>query len=142
MKEWKIRQQMYDRTWHDHDDLINYLSYVDTSELGFDPSFAGQIGSYFMWQWEILIYPEKSYAVAMVYAKLLEKYFGENFYEVLDDQDLLLGDKFFVRYSHNKTVYDTLIGIVTKYDKWDFENSQIPQVLATVDYFKTEFSVA
>lgn len=141
MKEWKIRQQIYDRTWHDHDDLVCHSKIIDTSELGFDPSFAGKVGSYFMWEWDVLVYPEKSYAVAMVYAKLLEKYFGENFYEVLDDQDLLLGDKYFVRYSKNKEWYDKLIATMDEWKLWDFENSKLPQVQATITYFKKEFQL-
>jgi len=94
-----------------------------------------------MWEWDVLVYPEKSYAVAMVYAKLLEKYFGENFYEVLDDQDLLLGDKYFVRYSKNKEWYDKLIATMDEWKLWDFENSKLPQVQATITYFKKEFQL-
>ena len=39
-----------------------------------------------------LFYPGKSYAVALIFAKLLELHFNEDFYTALDDPMLLLGN--------------------------------------------------
>ena len=38
----------------------------------------------------LLIYPAKSYFVAIVYAKCIEKYFHINFYDALNDKDISL----------------------------------------------------
>lgn len=56
-----------------------------------------------------LIYPAKSYFVAIVYAKLLEKHFDENFYDCLDDEGLLPDDYFFVPYNRNRNVYNAVL---------------------------------
>jgi len=56
-----------------------------------------------------LIYPAKSYFVAIIYAKLLEKYFNENFYSALNYNDLLIDDKYFKPYSQAKEVYDGIL---------------------------------
>lgn len=81
-----------------------------------------------------LIFPAKSYFVAIVYAKCLEEYFGVNFYEALDDKDLLLGDKYFIPYSKSKNIYDFVLKEVG--DIWNYKSVEI-----TVKYFKQEFLV-
>lgn len=90
----------------------------------------------------VIYYPQKSYAVALIYAKLLEKYFDEPFYEALDNPTLLLGDKYFKQYSERRLVYDRAIHKITKNSLWDFENIKTSRVQATVDYFRKEFLLA
>lgn len=78
-----------------------------------------------------LIYPAKSYFVAIVYAYCLHKYFNEDFYRVLDDKNLLPDDIYFVPYSSNRFVYDKVlkqIGDIIKYNS----------IEKTVKYFKQE----
>ena len=56
------------------------------------------------------IYPSKSYVVAICYAKWLEQDFDEDFYEVLDDPDLLFGnDPYFVPYSEDEGTYQAIL---------------------------------
>jgi hypothetical protein len=81
-----------------------------------------------------LIYPAKSYFVAIVYAKCLEKYFKIPFYEALDYDDLLYDDKYFVKYSDSKHIYDNIIKRIG--DIWQYKS-----IDKTVDYFKKEFLV-
>ena len=81
-----------------------------------------------------LIYPAKSYFVAIIYAKCLEKYFHQNFYEMLNDKDLLPDDKFFITYQNDKDLYDKILENIGEIWKYDSINK-------TVDYFKKEFLV-
>lgn len=64
---------------------------------------------YFFINGSELIYPAKSYFVAIVYAKLLEKYFGVDFYTALEDQELLPDDIFFVTYNNSREIYDSVL---------------------------------
>ncbi|TFG95661.1 hypothetical protein E4H12_12840 [Candidatus Thorarchaeota archaeon] len=95
--------------------------------------------SYFEQDWPDIVQPCKSYAVALVYARLLERYFNEDFITVLSDPELLFKDKHFVPYSANSALYDQLISMMTYRELWDFESNPISQVQTTVRYFKKEF---
>lgn len=140
MNEWKVRQQVTHRL-HEHtdlsqDDQVVVMRRGAISEL----DFQAEIVAYFLREGDgRLYYPQKAYSVALVYAKLLQRYFDEDFYEVLNDADLLLGDKHFVPYSKDKGTYDELILLMSHANLWDFENNPISQVRATVSYFKKEF---
>jgi hypothetical protein len=79
-----------------------------------------------------LIYPAKSYFVAIVYAKCLEKYFKIPFYEALDYEDLLYDDKYFEKYSDSKHIYDNVIKRIG--DIWQYKS-----ICKTVNYFMKEF---
>lgn len=81
-----------------------------------------------------LVYPAKSYFVAIVYAKCLEKYFNISFYEALDYNDLLFDDKFFVPYSKDKDTYDKIIHQIG-------DIFQYQSINKTLNYFKQEFLI-
>ncbi len=136
MKRHKVKQHIYNKT-HSHDDFLGDISYKVEEQDSKD------IISYCVHYFEKdiePIFPAKSYAVAIIYSRLLEKYFDSDFYTNLDDFDLFLKtDKYFVPYSQNKAVYDEIIEILTEKNKWDFESSSIEQVAKTVNYFSKEF---
>ena len=82
----------------------------------------------------LLIYPAKSYFVAIVYAKCIEKYFHINFYDALNDNELLPDDKYFKTYNESKDIYDKVLestGDIYQYDSID----------KTVKYFKQEYLI-
>ena len=82
----------------------------------------------------LLIYPAKSYFVAIVYAKCIEKYFHINFYDALNDEELLPDDKYFKTYDESKDIYDKVlesIGDIYQYGSID----------KTVKYFKQEYLI-
>lgn len=133
MKEWKINQLIYHKT-HIHDDVLNHATHAHNGVANPDI-----VVSYFTQEWGQLHYPEKSYCVGIIYAKLLERYFKEPLLCALDDGELLIGDLFFVQYSHDKHTYDAVMDQLTEKHLWDFENSNIPQVKTTVSCFKREF---
>lgn len=81
-----------------------------------------------------LIYPAKSYFVAIVYAKCIEKWFNIPFYDSLDDTELLPDDKWFVRYSNDKVTYDDILCNIREI--WEYSS-----INKTVDYFKKEFLI-
>lgn len=83
-----------------------------------------------------LIYPAKSYFVAIVYAKCLEKYFQVDFLEALNDKELLPDDLYFKSYSEDKETYDKIFALLKNKDILSLKSSQ-----KTVNYFKQEFLV-
>lgn len=81
------------------------------------------------------IYPAKSYMIAIIYATMINKVYGEDFYETLDDPELLNGqDDFFVPYSKNKEFYDEVIEALKDIPNW-LEGGWAP---FTVNYFNLE----
>jgi len=107
MKEWKIRQEIFHRLNIDHDDdlslhnvevrdeiIENAIKYFTTTELGW-------------------VYPAKSYVVAICYARWLNQHFGEDFYESLNDPELLHGnDPYYVPYEQDKDTYNKILNAV------------------------------
>lgn len=99
-----------------------------------DEDLANQVVDFFQTESQ-LIYPAKSYFVAIVYAKCLNKFFKKDFYKMLDDKALLPDDKYFIRYSSNKDLYDRILSALPQ-DIFVFQSIQ-----KTVNYFKQEFLV-
>jgi hypothetical protein len=59
-----------------------------------------------------LIYPAKSYFVAIIYAYLMTQYFNEDFYDILSNQNLLPDDIYFIPYGTNPYtthIYDEVL---------------------------------
>ena len=84
----------------------------------------------------MLVYPAKYVFVNIVYAKLLEKYFGRSFYESLDDAELLDDSPIVVVYSQIKEVYDKVLAGLG-----DVDVTKLPSTQSTVDYFRHEFLI-
>ena len=78
-----------------------------------------------------LVYPAKSYFVAIVYAYCLHKYFNEDFYTVLNDKELLPDDRYFSPYNTSKYIYDKVLEEIGEIDKYQ-------SIEKTVKYFKQE----
>lgn len=133
MSDYKTRQKMF----HHLEQTDDWLDDKPITVLDLPNSdLIDHIKNYFEIPVTDLIYPAKSYAVAIIYAKLLKKHFNISFYTALDDPDLLAGnDPHFVRYRHNKEVYDAAIDHVTKVGF----NDKLPQVAKTIEYFNQEF---
>jgi hypothetical protein len=133
MKDWKMYQQLYNSLVTDHSDgsekhgttmeteiIENALRFVTSAE-------------------EHTTYPAKSYMVAVIYAKLLEEVYGENFYEVLNDPELLNGqDRFFIPYEEDPETYDAIKFRLETIPNWK-ESGWVPY---TVNYFYLECTEA
>lgn len=113
--------------------LLNIWDDVNLPYIFNNDNVEDQVVDFFLTESE-LIYPAKSYFVAIVYAKCLEKYFGGSFFEYLNDPELLPDDTYFKIYSQDKSTYDNIINRIG--DIW-----QYPSICKTVNYFKKEFLI-
>ena len=113
--------------------LMNIWDDVNLPHIIDNKNIIDQVINFFKTESE-LIYPAKSYFVAIVYAKCMEKYFNVPFYEALDDKELLFDDFYFKPYSESKEVYDKIIENIG--DIWYYRS-----IDKTVDYFKKEFLI-
>lgn len=81
------------------------------------------------------IYPAKYIFCNVIYSYYLQKYFGLDFYQQLDDKETLVNSPYYCLYSDRKYVYDQVIKTVY---------SQLEQLLScrkTRLYFKQEFLI-
>ena len=130
MKDWKVKQEIFHRLNNKYEDDLNdkyielntdivenAVKYFTTTELGW-------------------VYPAKSYVVGICYAKWISELYSENFYEILNDEDLLYGnDPYFTPYNQNKKDYDAIIKIVGL--NFDENIGIIPDIK---EYFIKEFN--
>lgn len=138
MDEWKIRQHIYHKTHEIQDDITDKPVVLIP-----DDQIVRYAVDYFVAQSETLVYPAKSYAVAIVYALLLHKYFGVDVRVALADPLLLYGnDKFFVPYNQNAKAYDDIMLALARLELLDIEATSVPQVAETVSYFMSEFMLS
>lgn len=126
-----MRQDLVDRrnlaySLHQWDD-VGLEHSVDTEDI------PGQVVGFFKSESK-LVYPAKSYYVAIVYAKCMEKYFGIDFLSALNDKDLLPDDKYFVPYECDKLTYNCILEEIG-------DILECPGVGKTVGYFKKEFLI-
>jgi hypothetical protein len=104
MKNWKIQQSIYHKLNQLHDDDLSL------HDVKLDPEIIKNAILYFKTTDLGWVYPAKSYVVGICYAKWLNHYFAENFYESLNDSELLFGnDPYFVPYEKDKNTYDTIL---------------------------------
>lgn len=105
MKEWKIRQQYYHMLHQGkYDDDLNEVEIRITQDVTED---AVRHFYEYVDEW---IYPSKSYVVAICYASWITRDFGEDFYETLNDPELLMcNDPYFIPYEQDKDQYDAII---------------------------------
>ena len=141
MKEHYIRQQMF-HTVEQTDDWLEDLDYIEELELS-DEQLIMAITTYFLTPIKVMTFPAKSYAVAIIYSLLLQKYFSVPFFESLDDDNLLYGtDKYFVPYHKSKKIYDHVLYNLLNLNKHNILDESIPQIQATIQYFKKEFYIS
>jgi len=133
MKNYKDLQHLYHCTMQTTDYIDNNdIIYVSRQNL------PERIIAYFNIEVTQLEYPAKSYAVAIIYAKLLEKYFDEDFYQALNDPDLLYNnDRFFVPYKEDQVMYDHVLSQISL----NFNGWLPTQVHKTIKFFEKEFFI-
>lgn len=127
MKEWKIRQQYFHMMNHEFKDDLNKVEIRLSNDIIED---AVRHFEEYVDEW---IYPAKSYVVAICYAYWIAIDFDEDFYEVLNDPELLAGnDPYFVPYEEDKYTYDEIIERVFPFknvgmvpDIWEYYQEEI-----------------
>lgn len=138
MKEWKLRQKIFNQLHDDFEDSFEGHEIVEEYDRD---SIIKRALEYIQEQQECYFYPGKSYAVAIIYALKLQNHFQEDFYEALDDTDLLYGlDPYFRPYSEAKDVYDEIISKMPK-DIVDSPQNYSENMQKTVEYFEKEFLI-
>lgn len=126
---YKSYQQMYHDIITDHTDLLSDCAVVVSPEI------VKNALQYFDAAVFPLVYPAKSYAVAIIYATLIEKEYGINFYDTLNDPDLFLGqDEHFVTYDEDPKSYDAILEGLKSKTAW-LTTGWAPK---TVEYFELE----
>lgn len=104
MKEWKIKQEIFHRLNTEYEDDLSKF------EITMSENIVDNAVKYFKEKDIGWIYPAKSYMVGICYSKWLVEYFGGEFFEYLNDEDLLYGnDPFFKTYSQDKETYDEIL---------------------------------
>lgn len=134
MKEWQINQRLFNRFRSDAvDDLIERIPHV------VEDTDVSRIVEYFTTDGINLSFPAKSYAVAIIYAILIEHYFGDSVIDTLDDPHLFVGtDKHFVRYSDDRDTYDQALALLGDITAVSLIQSPIHNVQKTISYFNQE----
>ena len=125
--DWKYRRKLSYLINDFNDTGLDYT----VKKYGSDEELVNEIVDFFI-SGSKLIYPAKSYFVAIVYAKLLEEYFNENFYDCLNDKELLPDDYFFVPYNRNRNVYNAVLSKIG--DPLEYKAAE-----KTKEYFYQEF---
>lgn len=104
MKEWQIKQEIYHRLNPEPVDDLNKLESIYTEE-----NIKEDALKHFHERVEDLIYPAKSYFVAYCYAYWISVDYNEDFWELLNDPDLLAGnDPYYKTYDEDSKIYDFL----------------------------------
>jgi hypothetical protein len=129
-KEWKIRQALYHKLNSDYTDDLKKV------KIEINKNIVENAVRYFFNEDIPFIYPSKSYVVAICYAYWLSKDFGEDFYELLDDNNLLYGnDPYFKTYSEDTKTYDEILKKVMPLDE---NKGIVPDIK---NYYMAEFFI-
>jgi hypothetical protein len=138
MQEWKARQQAFHHMNTDYSDDLNNVDIVWRPNNVVEDAI--RHFEEYVDEW---IYPAKSFVVAICYAKWLSEDYGEDFYELLRDKDLLAGnDPYFVKYNDSPLVYDTYNKILNRlgyFDNyWSRDSSEMGMVPDIRKYYEEE----
>lgn len=128
MKDWKIKQELYHRLNVVHEDDLSKVQIEKSDDI------INNAIRYFNEKDVGWIYPAKSYAVAICYAWWLTADFNEDFYELLNDKDLLYrNDPYFRPYSASKEEYNAILDKVLPIDE---DKGMVPDIKK---WYKAEF---
>lgn len=110
---YKEYQLLYEEFVGKHQDDFEFMQIVE------DPELVENALHYFREASFPLIYPAKSYAVAIIYATKIKEIYGIDLYETLRDTDLFLGhDQYFVTYDQDPATYDAILKKLEEIPDW------------------------
>jgi len=129
MLNWKTRLQLFNSTATEFTDDLNKVD-IRTEE----DSVIWAV-KHFYERVDEWVYPAKSYFVAICYAYWISLDFKYDFYELLDDKDLLAGnDPYFKPYSEDKETYNAILDHISLPDP----SSQTGMVPDVRSYYEEE----
>lgn len=126
---YKQYQRLYEDLVQDHPDDFSKMEIIIQDEL------VENALKYFEAATFPLIYPAKSYAVAIIYATLNEQHYGIPLLETLSDPDLFLGhDQYFKPYQADPATYNAILKRLGDLPDW-IDKGWAPQ---TAEYWRLE----
>lgn len=119
---------------------LNKANYTDTNkEITYNKKVTSKNVIEYLTNDPLLTFPLKSFAIAIIYGLLIEKYFKISLYDSLNNKLLLFNnDKFFIPYYKNKKVYKQTISYFGKNNILSI-NSNTVNVIST--YWYKEFNI-
>jgi hypothetical protein len=118
---YKDYQLLYDEYVQEHADDFANMEIVE------DPELVENALHYFKEASFPLIYPAKSYAVAIIYATKIHELYDIPVKTTLNDPDLFLGhDRYFVPYELDPHTYDAILARLETIPNW-MESGWAPQ---------------
>lgn len=122
---------MFHRLNRDHEDDLKKF------DITFSNNVVDDAILHFRERIDLWIYPAKSYFVAICYASWLSEDFGEDFWDLLADPDLLAGnDPYYQPYGADPETYDSIISQLV------FPLEYIGMVPDVRKYYEQEFDMA
>ena len=129
MEDWKARQKAYNHMTTNHRDDLTGIDVLNRPEFIVEDALM-----HFDKRVDKWIYPAKSFFVAICYANWIAEDFGEQFYDVLNYNELLPDDPPFLPYERSKEIYDEILSKVN----FDNTNGMVPDVY---EYYQEEFMI-
>lgn len=131
MTPWKLNRQIYNQVMANrHTDIIEDSELVIEDKVNIPAAL-----KYLEEQSFPLIQPSKSRVVAIIYAKLIEKYFGLTFIIALSDPELLTDDIHFKSYFEDLDGYNLLLDALPPVKEWPAMGGWVDR---TIKYFWLE----
>mgnify|MGYP001023642107 CR=1 FL=1 len=105
MQEWKIRQYIYHKLHTNFSDNLNNVPVVYN-----EATIVEDAVKHFHEKVDEWLYPAKSYFVAICYAYWIAQDYKEEFFDLLNDPELLYGnDPYFKTYREDPETYDAIL---------------------------------
>lgn len=126
---YRVYQLMYDELVTEHSDDLSLIDWVVREEIIYNAL------AYFREKTVPLVYPAKSYAVAIIYALILSREYGITVEDVLRDKDLFLGQD-----EHYKTIDQDPLTYLAIFSALTVEDLKLDKgwVPYTVEYCRAE----
>ena len=130
MEKWEINRIRFNK---EHADKINDRHLRRYRDISYD-----EVMSYFKDANTPITYPSKAVFVNIVYATLMNEYFGKNVYDCLNNYDIVQDYKDMILYKDNPNLYNQILREVVDKDFHIKHEYKLGMFLSTAKYFKQE----
>lgn len=132
---YKEYQYLYRDLVKEHDDAIDKVPFVETENTVVEKVRGAM--AFFRSEAFPIIYPGKSYGVAVVYATHILRDYGIPLRDTLHDPDLFLGeDPYYVTYDQDPDTYEAILEALTEFGEADY--TQLGWAKQTSIYYRLE----